>query len=216
MTDFSETYNEFHLCCDTNRFRKILARADLVRMVGDLPGDIVDAGVFKGVSTIQFAHFLDICQPNSRSRVIAFDTFDRSLPGIAEKELKGAEILMENFEDNAFERLQEALRRLGIERRVELVRGDIRETLPRYLEENPGFRISLLHCDLDTYGPTLDTLRTAWPRVVRGGVIAFDEYAVPLWGESDAVDEFLGSLDKPPRLRALTTTPTPSAYCVKE
>ena len=103
-------------------------------MISELPGDIVDAGVFKGISTIQFAHFPDIYQPNSRNRVIAFDTFDRSLPGVSEKERKGAEILMENFEENAFERLQEVLGRLGPDRRVELVRGDIRETFPRYLE----------------------------------------------------------------------------------
>ena len=49
-----DTFNRFHYLCDTHRFQKLLARADLVRRVADLPGDIVDAGTFKGISTLQF------------------------------------------------------------------------------------------------------------------------------------------------------------------
>jgi hypothetical protein len=48
---------------------------------------------------------------------------------------------------------------------------------------------------------------------VRGGLVVFDEYAVDEWGESDAVDEFFGSMGV--RLRIPTNSPTPSAYAVK-
>ena len=46
--------------------------------IANVPGDIVDAGAFKGASTLQFAHALQAYQPNSRTRVLAFDTFEES------------------------------------------------------------------------------------------------------------------------------------------
>ena len=84
-------YNEFHYRCDTHRFQKIFARADLVRMIRHVPGDIVDAGTYKGTSTIQFAHLLKTYQPNSRSRVLSFDTFDAVFPRVRADEAQSAD-----------------------------------------------------------------------------------------------------------------------------
>ena len=210
-----KAYNDFHFLCDTARFQKLFARLEMVRLVAERPGDIVDAGAFKGVSTIQFAHLLATYQPLGRAKVIAFDTFEDAFPALRPEEAEAAAHLMAAHEDNAHESLCAAVVRLGLGERVEIVRGDIAETLPRYIAERPGFRISLLHCDLDAYAPTLATLEAAWPRVVPGGVVVFDEYAVAGWGESDAADEFFATLEDPPRLRVLPHTATPTAYCVK-
>ena len=87
--------------------------------------------------------------------------------------------------------------------------------LPRYIAAHLGFRVSLLHCDLDVYEPTVATLRAVWPRLVVGGIAVFDQYAVGNWGESDAVDEFFAALENPPRLQMLPSSPTPTAFCVK-
>jgi hypothetical protein len=210
-----EAWNRFHYLCDTRRFQKIFARADLVRMVADVPGDIVDAGAFKGASTLQFAHLLETYQPNSRSKVVAFDTFDAVFPRVRPDEAGAAEDHMASYEATAFQQLTEAIERFGLGHRVEIVRGDITETLLSYVKANPGFRISLLHCDLDVYEATLATLKAAWPRITPGGIAVFDEYAVGAWGESDAADEFLATLSPTPRLRILQTGATPTAYCVK-
>jgi len=40
-----------------------------------------------------------------------------------------------------------------------LVKGDVEETLPKFLEENPGFRISLLYIDVDLDRPTYNGLK---------------------------------------------------------
>lgn len=211
-----EAYNNFHYLCDGHRFQKLFARAEFVRMIAGTPGDIVDAGAYKGTSTLQFAHALQAFQPNSRTRVVAFDTFDASFPRVRADERESAERHMESYEVSAYDMLNEAVRRHGLGTRVEIVRGDIVETLPAYLSERPGFRISLLHCDLDVYAATAACLEAAWPRLVPGGIAVFDEYAVDQWGESDAVDEFLAGLARPPRLRLLELTPTPTAYCIKD
>lgn len=210
-----EAFNSFHYLCDTHRFQKMFARADMVRMVADVPGDIVDAGAYKGTSTIQFAHLLQTYQPNSRSKVISFDTFDSVFPRVRRDERKSATQHMSTYKASAYDQLVEALDRLGLSHRVEIVRGDIVKTLPRYIAAHPGFRVSLLHCDLDVYEPTAATLRAVWPRLVVGGIAVFDQYAVGNWGESDAVDEFFAALENPPRLQMLPSSPTPTAFCVK-
>ena len=209
-------YNDFHYLCDTHRFQKLFTRAELIRLIANVPGDIVDAGAFKGASTLQFAHALQAYQPNSRTRVLSFDTFEGVFPNPRADEADAAEHHMDAYEKSAYDRLADAIARNGLEQRVELHRGDITETLPALLTERPGLRISLLHCDLDVHDATLATLQTAWPRLVPGGIAVFDEYAVDAWGESDAVDAFFATLEDPPQLRMLPVSPTPTAYCVKQ
>lgn len=208
-----DAFHKFHYLCDKHRFKKLFARADLFRMVADLPGDIVDAGAFKGVSTIQWAHLLETYQPNTRSKVIAFDTFDAKFPQVRADERASAEHHQTTYKKDAYETIVQALERLELAHRVEIVRGDITKTMKKYVDARPGFRISLLHCDMDVYPPTLATLKACWPRVVRGGIVVLDEYAVHNWGESDAADEFFASMGV--RLKTLPSSPTPSAYLVK-
>ena len=47
--DIWDIYNSFILSDDIDRLKKILVRFNLYKMTKDLPGDIVECGVFKGV-----------------------------------------------------------------------------------------------------------------------------------------------------------------------
>lgn len=186
-------------------------------MSADVPGDVVDCGTFKGISTLQFAHFLSIYRPNAEGRVVSFDTFEAHFPRVRPDEEDSANDHMDRlFEASAFDQLTDAVERLDLTQRVEIVQGDIVETMPAYLAERPGFRISLLHCDLDVYPATKSVLELCWPRLCVGGLVVFDQYAVRNWGESDAADEFLATLPNAPRLRVVPNTPTPTAYLIKE
>lgn len=211
-----EAYNEFHFRCDTHRFAKIFARAELVRMVADVPGNVVDAGAYKGISTLQFAHALRAYCPNSSARVVAFDTFTATFPRVRPDENQSAIDHMATYDATALDRLKAAIQEHGLDDRIELVIGDIIETMPAFVTKHPGFRVNLLHCDLDVYKPTLAVLESLWDRVVPGGIVVFDEYAVDNWGESDAADEFFRKIGYRARLRRLAQSPTPAAYCVKE
>ena len=98
---------------------------------------------------------------------------------------------------------------------MKLIDGDIAETVPRFLEENPGVRFSFVNFDCDLYEPTKRALDVIWPRVSRGGVVLFDEYAIKDWpGETKAVDEFL---EQHPGLRVQTLpwTNLPAGYLIK-
>ena len=94
----------------------------------------------------------------------------------------------------------------------ELITGDVTETVPVYLEKNPGFRASIINFDMDIEEPTEFCLDLLWPRVCRGGVLIFDEYAINEWTESNAVDRFCEK-----HQLELKSTPyfAPSAYLVK-
>lgn len=72
---------------------------------------------------------------------------------------------------------------------VELVRGNILDTIPEYLKQHPNMKIALLHIDTDIYEPARVALEYLYDRVVRGGIIVSDDYTVA--GETKAIDEFL-------------------------
>jgi hypothetical protein len=83
-----------------------------------------------------------------------------------------------------------------------LIEGDILETLPEFVEQNPQLKISLLHIDVDVYEPTKIILETLWDKVVKGGIVMLDDYGT-VEGETKAVDEFIAKFDnlymqKPP------------------
>lgn len=59
--------------------------------------------------------------------------------------------------------------------KVELVPGDACETIPSYVESHPHLLISLLYLDFDIYQPTKAALDNLYPRIVKGGIVAFDE-----------------------------------------
>lgn len=100
--------------------------------------------------------------------------------------------------------------------RCRLIEGDIMETLPKFLEDNPGLKISLLHFDMDLYKPTKFALELLYPLVVKGGVICFDEYGLIPWqGETKAVDEYFESINETPIINKFSFYHVPSGYIIK-
>jgi hypothetical protein len=98
--------------------------------------------------------------------------------------------------------------------RIELVDGDVCQTAGAYAAEHPGLRISLLHLDMDLYEPTLAALRAFWPRLVQGGVVLFDEFAIREWpGETEAVEAFFNG--DVPRIEKFGWASAPGGYLVK-
>ncbi len=204
--------------------KRLLAHYELYRMTIDLPGDIVELGVYRGASLLSWANFLEIRNMGDRAkRVIGFDNF-AGFKTLDEKDGAADPRVGKvpgGFDGGTFEeQLQDAIaiydrdRFIGYKPRVVLVKGDIEETVPRFVVENPGTRISLLHLDCDVYQPTRRALEVLWPLVVASGIVLFDEYAIPPWeGESRAVDEFFAGQNVV--LRKLDWSTSPGAYLIK-
>lgn len=204
---------------------RLLAHYELFKLVADLPGVIVDLGVFRGASLFTWAKLLETFCPGDRARkVFGFDWFRglqdfRPQDGVLDDKVgkreggygSDAAILARLVELNNQDGLLP-----GIDR-VEVVVGDVRETLPRFLASHPGLRVSLLHFDLDLYEPTLAALRCLYPVVAQGGVVVFDEYGVVPWeGETRAVEDYFREIGKPlPRLAKFPFSQQPHGYFVK-
>ena len=63
LPDFTKDFdyeNNFYLSCDITRISKILAHYELYKKVIDLPGEIVECGIFKGASFARFAMFREL------------------------------------------------------------------------------------------------------------------------------------------------------------
>jgi hypothetical protein len=210
--DSWRSYNDFHYFCDGSRMQKVFARHRLFLKTVELPGLIVDAGVFKGSSTLLFAHMIAAYSPNSRKKVLGFDTFDAKFEHAQGFELERAERFMSYHEKGMYEYLSEVIVRQNLQSYCELIKGDIVETLPAYVSDHPGMRISLLHLDLDIYKPTLEVLRSCYDLMDVGGLIILDQYGVEGWGDTRAIQEFFKERSIQPKIQLVPHTATPTAY----
>lgn len=186
-----EYENNFYLSCSPNRIAKLLAHYELYKLVKDLPGQIVECGVFKGASFSRFAMFRELFETPYSKKIIGFDTFGK----FPETDFPQDKIPRERFIESAgdesisIEQLERALDHKGIKSNIELIAGNILETVPKYLYEHPELKISLLNLDTDVYEPAVVILEHLFPRLVKGGVLIIDDYGV-FPGETKAVDEY--------------------------
>ena len=223
--DEQDVIENFMLYFRRVNFAKVLTHIEIFKKTIELPGSIVECGVFKGMSLLTFAKMVEIyCPGDTLKRVIGFDTFqgfvslapeDGAVDRRRGKEEGGwnsgefkptlEKLISITQQDSMIPRFN----------RIELVEGDVSKTVPAYVEKNPGLRISLLHLDLDLYDPTLAALKALYPLVVPGGVVLLDEYGMEGFpGESAAFDEYFG--DNRPRLIKFPFISTPGGYFIKQ
>ncbi|MBF0368827.1 MAG: class I SAM-dependent methyltransferase [Magnetococcales bacterium] len=205
--------------------KRFLAHTDLFKETLEVPGDIAELGVFRGLGLMTWANLLEAYAIGDRTKTVyGFDNwqgFTHFSPEDGDTE-KDANKVVGGFSPAQYlQELREAIDIFDDDRfipwkpRVKLVDGQIEQSVPKFLDENPGVRFSLIHFDCDLYQPTRVALEGFWPRLSRGGILLFDEYAIKDWpGETRAVDEFFA--DKPEVIiKTLPWTNTPAGYLVK-
>ena len=209
-----EYENNFYLTCDNTRLSKILSQYELYKKIINLPGAIVECGIFKGASLIRFAGFRDIFGNSFSNKIIGFDIFDEFPNTNFDEDQKYRDKFIENAGINSIGELQllEVLKYKGIEKNIELVKGDICKTVPEYVKNNPHLKIALLNLDVDIYEPAVTILEELYPRICNGGVLILDDYGT-FPGETKAADEYFR--DKNVKICKFPFAMTPS-YIVKE
>ena len=184
---------------------KFLTRAEVFQKQLSVNGSIVEMGVARGASLMTWYHLSSIYEPtNYLRKIIGFDTFE-GFPEIGERDVKGTQIsehtkrggfAVEHGMDEDIVRaasIHDLTRFLGHIPKLELIKGDVRQTLPQYLSDNPHLVVSLLHLDLDLYEPTKLALELLLPRMPKGAVIMFDELNMHQFpGETLAAMEAIG------------------------
>ena len=195
-------FNDFMLSSDIKVFGKMLARTLLFHKVKDVPGDIIEFGVFKGTGLMTFLKLKRYFCPNTMKKVIGFDYFetDSLLNSLSSQDKQAMSTLFNErgfaHEESFKEYLNQSILSFGFEsHEFDLVKGDASETSKEYIKTRPGLKISLLYLDLDLAKPTYDVLCALWDNVSKGGIIVFDEYAYQKWSESQGVDQFFEDKD---------------------
>lgn len=214
-----DAQNTFIMSEDRNVFFKMAKKIEFFRKVKDLPGDVVECGVFKGCSMLLWLKLIAMYCPNGIKKVIGFDFFDSNfvekLNDTDRDAMKAVFSRCQDLKrsDISKEGITEKIKSSGFtDEKFELVKGDLSETSAEYIANKPGFRISLLYLDVDIDEPTYDALLNFWDKMTPGGIIVFDEYAYHIWSESNAVDRFIK--DKNVKLYD-TGIKSPSAFIIK-
>lgn len=189
--DIYEAENTYFLKAPHHRIGKFLAHYELYKKILPLPGDVVELGVYKGASLMRFLAFRETLENQHSRRVIGFDAFGK-FP-VAEGENQADQDFIEKFESAGGEGISHDDLKGAIQAKatqnVELIPGDVFETVPAYLARRPELRIAILHLDMDVYKPTQLALSLLAERIVPGGLMVFDDYNA-VGGATIAADEF--------------------------
>ena len=177
--------------------QSLITRYELYKLISNVPGDIIECGVYQGNTFLWLAHLSVILEPFSICRrLIGFDTFSgfSSIDAV-----KDPSDISENvFSDTSYEVVMRALQSIDLVRpvstipRFELIKGDIVETVPKYLKDNDWMTCAMLILDTDLYLPTKVALDNIIPIMPSGSIIVFDEYNYSRFpGETNAIKECL-------------------------
>lgn len=178
--------NGYFLTSDPQRYLKTFFHNELFSLSKNVRGDIFEFGVFKGNSLIRFATLSAYFTP--KKKIYGFDIFGK-FP--IQKRKNDNKFIKEFEKDSGLGISEKDLNKYLKQKKLDnfkLIDGDICNTLPIFLKKNKS-KISLLHIDVDVYMPTKIILENLFDKVVKGGIIIFDDYGV-IEGETLAVNEF--------------------------
>ena len=195
--EFMEAYEKCKVYTMTS-VERMFALFEAVRYVvsADVPGDIVECGVWKGGSVMLCAHALQALG-NTERRIYLYDTF----AGMTEPSEIDQDYSNRHGHDQ-WQALAEADRNFWCYASLDEVRqnvlsmgypeghfvfveGKVEDTIPATVPD----RIALLRLDTDWYGSTRHELVHLFPLLAKGGVLILDDYG--FWrGHRAAADEY--------------------------
>ena len=89
----------------------------------------------------------------------------------------------------------------------------INQVTLKLLDERKDVRFSFVYLDTDLYPSIRCGIELLYPKLLKGGIMVFDEYNIAEWpGETSAVHDALGA---DVALRTVPMTRQPTAYLVK-
>ena len=173
---------------------------ELFKLALPVKGSVVECGVFRGFGLMTWAHLSAVLEPaNLTRRIYGFDSFE-GFPSVSERDNNvrrvpaPGELKADSYEElSRLIEIYDQDRFLSHIDKVHLVKGDLVETVPRFVQEHPHLVVSLLFLDVDLYEPTKAAIENLLPRMPKGAVLAFDQLDNPIWpGETRALADTLG------------------------
>jgi predicted O-methyltransferase YrrM len=164
----------------------------------NIPGDIVECGVWRGGVSILMAGMVKFYK--SSKRIYCFDTFS----GMPDATQHDGEYIVSDEHNNNFVKSKSTLDDVrnnfidcNLHNNVIFVAGDVSKTLDD--SQNLPSNISLLRLDTDYYSSTKKELEVLYPLLSQRGLLIIDDYGA-FAGCKAAVDEFFQKQNDPPFL----------------
>jgi hypothetical protein len=155
---------------------KVVAHYELYKKVRHLNGSVIKCGISAEEGFTRFAIFRSLMNSQREQKMIAFEKYPQEKYRDAELEDNESVQYQVSSSSRLIDRMQQVLIQKGISENVDFVPGDVHDSIPNYLIENPELKIAFLNIDLDNYESTLTTLEYLYPRLVEGGVLVLDNY----------------------------------------
>jgi hypothetical protein len=180
--------------------KRFLAMYEIFKRALPVKGSVIECGVLHGFGLMSWAKLSTILEPeNLTRRIYGFDTF-AGFPSVSDNDASAfTKTRVGDLRASSYDELLALIaeydrdRFLGNIPKVELVKGDIVQTAPAFVESHPHVVVSLLFIDCDLFEPTRAALEAFIPRMPKGAILAFDELDNPLWpGETRAVLDSMG------------------------
>jgi hypothetical protein len=180
---------------------RILFLNEIYQKIIAIPGIVCEFGVWWGQNLVVFENFRAAYEPyNHLRRIVGFDTFT-GYSGITAADQRSTTIAEGVYAappgyEAYLERLlsyHEAENVMSHIRKHELVKGDATLSSGEWFGRNPATLVALAFFDLALYEPTKACLLAIRDRLVKGSIIAFDEFSSEDYpGETLAALEVLG------------------------
>lgn len=189
---------DFALHTPINSIQRFLIKYELMKLITDIPGAVIELGVCSGNGLMSLVHCHNVLQPTYRYREFyGFDTFE-GFPDVHPNDIADVKWEKGYFANDSYDRLTNIIdihnSYYYLPTNVKLIKGDANQTIPTFLDENKHVIISLLYLDLDIYEPTKTALKNFLPKMAKGSIIAFDELNWKSFpGETIAALEELGT-----------------------
>jgi hypothetical protein len=183
-------YNQVHY--DIKDSQESIDIANICKFILDnenVEGNILELGTERAGLTIIIAHFLK--RINSKKMVYGTDTFEGQPydDKYSWDDNKKGGTLASTYE---YDEIIKKIKQYKVDDKIKLIKGLFEKTLYQQLKTQ---EFSFVFVDCNLYDSTKFGLEFAYPRVSKGGIIAFDEYessskGVPYHGETKAANEF--------------------------
>lgn len=149
------------------------------------PGDVLEVGVWRGGTGCLLA----LRCATSLSTAFLCDTFS----GVVNASSEDSAYVGGEHADTSMETVANLVQHLGLSN-VKVLQGVFPcATGP----EIAGRRFRLCHIDVDVYESAAQTFEWVWPRLVRGGIVVFDDYGFySCGGVTRFVDQMRGQRDR--------------------
>lgn len=169
---------------------KLLFLDEVYRRIVNVPGIIMEFGVWLGATTITLENLWAVHEPyNVQRRIVAFDTFEGDMPEQVNDAGTHFQAILDDGTYTAPAGFAEYLGALLAYHESEnvgahvqkhrLVVGDASVTCPAYLADHPEAMVSLAYFDMALEEPTVACLTAIRDRLLPGSVLVLDEFGHP-------------------------------------